>query len=218
MGKALALIGIVLTLLYGVFSWWLIGDRVQTLQSMSLNEVGDFLAGAFGPVAILWLVLGFFQQGIELRQGTAALNLQGEELKNSVAQQIEMVAMQKASLENYERSLEPLLQLQASRGGWDREEFCVDLVVSNSGEYCELIVVALFGLNGTVRRSKLDPLVRGASHFAYFRGLHEWENFEIVIEYKTRSGASNRQSFSVFDAQEEGYGHSYEVRKHAFLT
>ena len=31
------------------------------------NELGDFLAGTFAPVAFLWLVLGFFQQGAELR-------------------------------------------------------------------------------------------------------------------------------------------------------
>lgn len=122
MGKVLALIGIVLTVLYAVFSWLLIGDRVQTLQSMSLNEVGDFLAGAFGPVAILWLVLGFFQQGIELRQGTAALNLQGEELKNAVEQQRQLATVSLKTLEHerearreqdarYRQSLSPILHL-----------------------------------------------------------------------------------------------------------
>jgi hypothetical protein len=30
------------------------------LKQLSLNELGDFLAGAFGPLALFWLVLGFF--------------------------------------------------------------------------------------------------------------------------------------------------------------
>jgi hypothetical protein len=53
---------------------------LETLRQIPLNELGDFLAGAMGPIAILWLILGFLQQGDELR-------LQVEELKNSVEQQ-----------------------------------------------------------------------------------------------------------------------------------
>lgn len=36
------------------------------IKPIELNQFGDFLAGAFGPLAIFWLVLGFFQQGQEL--------------------------------------------------------------------------------------------------------------------------------------------------------
>jgi len=70
----------------------LIWGRIGTLGTMPLNEVDDFLAGAFGPVAFLWLVLGFLQQGDELRQGTEALVLQAQELRNSVEQQSIMAA------------------------------------------------------------------------------------------------------------------------------
>ena len=41
-----------------------------------LNEWGDFLAGVFGPLALLWLVLGYFIQAKELRaqvEGTLGL-------------------------------------------------------------------------------------------------------------------------------------------------
>ncbi|WP_425063717.1 hypothetical protein [Pyruvatibacter mobilis] len=43
------------------------------------NEFGDFLAGVAAPLAFLWLVLGFFQQGEELR-------LQVKEMSDSVKQ------------------------------------------------------------------------------------------------------------------------------------
>jgi hypothetical protein len=122
MGRFLAVLGIALSLAYLGFVWWLTGDRLACLKAMDLNEVGDFLAGAFGPLAILWLVLGFFQQGIELRQGTAALNFQGEELRNSVEQQRKLASISLQTLElerkdrqeqdvRYRQSLRPILHL-----------------------------------------------------------------------------------------------------------
>lgn len=88
----LGAIGTALTLSYFAFVLPLIGGRVDSLMTMPLNEVGDFLAGAFGPVAFMWLVLGFLQQGEELRQGTEALQLQAVELRSmaeAASQQIE---------------------------------------------------------------------------------------------------------------------------------
>ena len=64
---------------------------VISLNQISINELGDFLAGVFGPVAIFWLVLGFFQQSVELRTSTAALRLQAEELRASVKAQESLV-------------------------------------------------------------------------------------------------------------------------------
>lgn len=80
-------------------------EGVDAFRRMSPNEVGDLLAGVAGPVAFIWLVYGYFLQGIaikqqseELSQNTAALKLQeealraqAEELKNSVSQQRDLV-------------------------------------------------------------------------------------------------------------------------------
>lgn len=54
---------------------------------LTSNELGDFLAGVFAPLAFLFLYLGYIQQGRELKQNTHALNLQAQELQNSVEQQ-----------------------------------------------------------------------------------------------------------------------------------
>lgn len=73
--------------------FWLIAIGVYCflnrtdVMTLKPNELGDMLAGAFGPVAFLWLVLGYMQQGLELRQSTQALTLQAEELRRSVEQQ-----------------------------------------------------------------------------------------------------------------------------------
>ena len=77
---------------------------VIKLEAIKLNEVGDFLAGAFGPLALIWVVLGFFQQGEELRNSVEALKLQAEELRNSVEQQKELVEVSQDTL-NLQRKL-----------------------------------------------------------------------------------------------------------------
>jgi hypothetical protein len=98
MRRLLIVIGIVFSVLYLVAVFYVIGGRLDSLYAMRLNEIGDFLAGVFGPIAILWLVLGFFQQGIELQLSTKALELQAIELRRSVEQQRELVAVTREQL------------------------------------------------------------------------------------------------------------------------
>ena len=99
MNRILATLGIVLSAIYLFLLWGVIEGRVASLNTMDLNSVGDFLAGAFGPIAIFWLVLGFFQQGYELRQNNKALALQALELKNSVDQQKDLVEVTRAQVQ-----------------------------------------------------------------------------------------------------------------------
>ena len=72
---------------------------------MTPNEWGDFLAGSFAPLAFLWLVLGYLQQGDELRLSTEALRLQAEELRNSVQQQRELVEVSRLQVESEREAL-----------------------------------------------------------------------------------------------------------------
>ena len=110
MRKRLGLIGGVVTAVYLLGLAALVWGRTYTLTIMPLNEVGDFLAGAFGPVAFLWLILGFLQQGDELRQGTEALKLQAEELRNSVEQQSIMASAATQQINAQQQALQ--LQLE----------------------------------------------------------------------------------------------------------
>ncbi|MEO1680299.1 MAG: hypothetical protein AAFU80_19310 [Pseudomonadota bacterium] len=84
----------------------------STFSELSLNTFGDFLAGAFGPLAIFWVVLGFFQQGAELRNSVEALRIQTEELRASVAQQRELSISAKRQLELQEASIERQHELE----------------------------------------------------------------------------------------------------------
>ncbi|QMA46940.1 hypothetical protein HV030_10170 [Citrobacter freundii] len=78
--------------------------KLQPMESW--NEFGDFLAGGFSPVAFLWLVLGYLQQQKELQQNTKALELQAQELQNSVEQYKEMVSISKEQLLSERESAE----------------------------------------------------------------------------------------------------------------
>ncbi|WP_372551983.1 hypothetical protein [Acinetobacter pittii] len=74
-------------LLYTLKFYWSEGENVL----LPSNALGDFLAGAFAPLAFLFLYLGYRQQGNEMKQNTEALKLQAEELKNSVKEQKRLI-------------------------------------------------------------------------------------------------------------------------------
>lgn len=69
------------------------------MKAMTPDQFATFLSGAFAPLAFLWLVLGFRQQGDELQNSARALWLQGEELRNSVEQQRQLVQVSREQLE-----------------------------------------------------------------------------------------------------------------------
>ncbi|AMO72061.1 hypothetical protein [Sphingorhabdus sp. M41] len=84
-------IGVSVSLIIALFFSGYFISEWEHIKAMTPNEFGDLLAGILGPLALLWLVLGFFQQGEELRQSVRALELQSEELRNSVTQQAALV-------------------------------------------------------------------------------------------------------------------------------
>jgi hypothetical protein len=96
-------IGVVATVCWLVFSLYMLSTKMHPTE---LNAWGDFFAGFFAPLAFLWLVLGYLQQGEELRHSTEALKLQAEELKNSVEQQSQLVAVSREQMQQGLRALE----------------------------------------------------------------------------------------------------------------
>lgn len=91
--------GVVVTLVYVTFVGYLRRGDLHELAVIPLNELGDFLAGVFGPLMLFWLIIGYVQQQRELQQNTRALELQAEELKRSVEQHKELVKTTKDQLD-----------------------------------------------------------------------------------------------------------------------
>ncbi|HEL3005855.1 TPA: hypothetical protein UM358_000437 [Stenotrophomonas maltophilia] len=77
-------LGLVVTALYAAFLLAYCVENWCEIVGLVPNTLGDFLAGAFGPIALLWLVCGYFQQGSELQQNTEALRLQYSALQKQV--------------------------------------------------------------------------------------------------------------------------------------
>lgn len=99
-------LGWLATIVWIVLWGFLLYSDWCSATKMTFNEWGDFFAGASAPLAFLWLVIGYFQQGEELGQNTKALEqqeralqLQVDELKQSVEQQKEMVKVTQQDLD-----------------------------------------------------------------------------------------------------------------------
>lgn len=200
--KRLELWGAVLTVAYlSLMGWWLAHNWAAFI-CLKLNELGDFLAGTFGPIAFLWLVLGFLQQGRELRLSTNALKLQAEELKNSVEQQSEMARMQAVSLANQGRLLQPLFELKhIERYHWEGD-FYDKFQLENSGGYCDCVAVLLI-VKGVERfRYDLEPLNKGTIRTFSLDSFDE--RAEIHVQFRS---IDDVQGIRVFDL-EKWYGDS----------
>lgn len=108
--------------------------RLYPSGGMTPNELGDFFSGVFAPVAFLWLVLGYLQQGDELRQNTEALLAQQREMEEQViqtrilaenakrqadaaeVQAKEIIEQSRASALSVLRDCEPILRVVGSKG------------------------------------------------------------------------------------------------------
>jgi hypothetical protein len=89
-----------------------------------LNEVGDFLAGAFSPLAFLWLVVGYFQQGHELSASVAQLERQAEVFeaqRKDEAERFRAATQTKLHVDS-----DPVLMDDGRPGAWD-------IIVTNIG-------------------------------------------------------------------------------------
>ncbi|PYC33891.1 hypothetical protein [Pseudomonas protegens] len=181
-----------------------------SLPGLELNAIGDFLAGVFGPIAFLWLVLGYMQQGRELKLSSNALREQASELRVSVAQQAELLKATNKSLENYEKSLEPLLQLVfssafgVSLGGVPKERIVLGLI--NLGDYCEHLVVRVT-LNGNqVGVSGCQSLNSGEREELVFDGVFsEALYYDLTVSYSKSNGVSGEQGFEVCKVSKGGF-------------
>lgn len=60
----------------------------SNFATLPAEELGNFLEGAFAPLAFLWLVIGYFLQQKELEQNTDALRAQSVEIQRSAEQAV----------------------------------------------------------------------------------------------------------------------------------
>ena len=110
--RRLTVLGLVLTAAWVFTIVIVFFSKADDISTMPLNAWGDFLAGVSAPLALLWLVIGYFQHGEELRLNTRALEAQQEELRR----QVEETGKLAKNAERQARAAERLHRLQRSRG------------------------------------------------------------------------------------------------------
>ena len=93
------LLGLIITIAFigvvGAYSY----VNVAALISLKPNEVGDLIAGIGSIMALFWLIIGYFQQGQELKENTLALKQQEAQLLEQANQTKELAIFAKAQAE-----------------------------------------------------------------------------------------------------------------------
>lgn len=141
-------IGFILTFLILAvgFSVIYFRDEINTDIGLDPNEVGDFLAGLFAPIALTWLIIAYYQQSHELRQNNIAMREQvkeSNERNKSLERQIEalrhqMIIMEKNSfIDSYQIRYNELVFRCASmmRGIGDTAQWSRNLDWFSSGYF-----------------------------------------------------------------------------------
>ena len=122
-------LGIGLTAIWVLILSVIVVINSGSTSAMTLNEWGDYLAGVSAPLALLWLVIGYFQHGEELRLNTEALKAQQEELRR----QVEETAILAKNSEKQTRIMKEDLDQRASREARDARPELVARGGSSSG-------------------------------------------------------------------------------------
>ncbi|ENM5776348.1 hypothetical protein V4V60_004009 [Vibrio mimicus] len=153
--------GLIMTLTWCLLWGGVIFNSWCSVIEMPLNELGDFFAGIFAPLAFLWLVIGYFQQGQELTLNTKALEKQEEalrlqvnELQQSVEQQREMVEITQKELEMTKLSNErqykkdklfaqPLLRFEKGQPISAGRTILYDVLIKNIGHVVRSVNISI---------------------------------------------------------------------------
>jgi len=209
MNRTLTIAGFILSFGYLAAVVYLFGWEFAQIRNLKPNEVGDFLTGVFGPLAIIWLILGFLQQGIELRQNTEALTLQVEELHNSAREQRALVSTTREQLkaerehlelkrQEFEQTLVPRF-LFTGLGSTTRPSGVTYQVhirnVGAIGSYVQLLATPPFAEISLPDISVFLPAQEYSLEFRFQSG-HPRPEDRLVLTYRDAAGRAGQASFA----------------------
>ena len=184
--KWLMTIASVLSLLWIVFVILLFTHNCPDYSKYDLpddaNELGDFLAGVFSPLAFLWLIVGYFLQARELNltreelsSQTKALIAQSKAASKGVKLEEEN---QRAEQERRDKLAAPILQYRRS------SQKVLNETLQNGLE------VVIVNTGGNIKSVKAKFYVDGASEIK----LHDWPE-GAVKTIKIRTDEATLEEF-----------------------
>ena len=212
--RPLTWIGVGFTVAYGAIFFLTPIVGINNIVSLTLNELGDYLAGTFAPLALFWLVIGYFQHGQELRLNTEALKAQQEELRR----QVEETAILAKSAERQAQANEDLLtlsrtsqEMETARRALEAQPLFVGAGGSSGREFsqgilnqgADIIDVEIRCLNQQKLAEKIFEFniwKRDDSRRLGFGSGLSSEDFPIAItiNYTDSLGIKNSKKFNVF--------------------
>jgi hypothetical protein len=182
-----------LTAIYVGLVVMVMASRFDELLTLPLNSLGDFSAGAFGPIAFLWLVLGYKLQGEELKASSAALEAQVAELQKSME-------LQRLNAEKQDLMVDPVFFINVSDRRYGRGQWMERLVLINKGDTCRdvYIEVVLSDLSHTtVFHGYAHVLTKDMQHVFEFGQVYK-DMIAIVVSYVRLNGSKSRKGFNFF--------------------
>ncbi|MDO7536270.1 hypothetical protein Q5113_11970 [Acinetobacter pittii] len=176
---------IILIIMYVIFDY-------EDMKILKPNEWGDFFAGFFAPLAFMWLIFGYYQQGQELK-------LQAIELSNLVKEQKEQNKIYKDQIEEKRIESKPILEFKDASykytiGNYEDEEGTIfNFHILNHGKIAKDIVIT--APHFTRRIHKLDTDIKTSIRFyddEIEKELYRFQgkpfSIELDISYCDNSG------------------------------
>ena len=188
---------LVLTALYGAVICGVVSYRFCEFWNLPLNSLGDFLAGAFGPLALAWVVFGYFQQGDELKSSVQQLEIQAKASQQLFEFERNKWVEQK---DEQRKKMRPKLDLKCLADDRVNSDLACRFDLANNGARVTSLKVFLIA-NG------LRHLIHSASVFddgdrasfkwtIYHAGVESHFDLEIVyVEGDLSEGSQNFSSF-----------------------
>jgi hypothetical protein len=181
--------------------------QIKPMLQMNPDEFATFLSGIFAPLAFLWLVLGFRQQGDELQNSARALWLQGEELRNSVEQQRQLVQVSRdqlaAEVEDRklaevmaDRNAQPILTMPSGGGQYQGERRTLTFHIHSAGPTCSDVRIFLDRVEEVVRY----PVLQNGESIGFSKTFERSEDvvpLEVMIRYVDLRGRGKYQLFHI---------------------
>lgn len=191
--QSLERLALAITLIY-IFAYSvIIIVRIGELFSLNLNELGDFSAGIFAPLAFLWLVLGYRQQGQELRESSKALQAQCEALMKSVMLQVEANALP-------DKMNDPILSFICIGQNPENNNLGVFQIINEKNSCFEVTidVDAVWGKPSSGGQVVGTLLEGGCETYYARKSTVEFPSFLVSINYTRITGSKGSQLFRVF--------------------
>lgn len=210
----LTIFGVIITVVYITFIVVLRRSSLTCLCTMPLNEFGDFLAGVFGPLMLFWLILGYVQQQMELRQNTKALDIQARELGESVKQYKKMVSISEAQMtaekNRHLSDSQPVFSIiDISRNTLLSVGFSYKIKFCNTGKFATQVKTSTQPKIGSIEGdTNLEKVIQYSEHFISWKIItpdKTPEKLELIIECLDSSGNTYKKSFFLRLNQEKKY-------------